>query len=135
MSLSRFTHRGSCHVIAALSLLVALAGVVQGQTILHVDGDTESPTGDGMLWSTAFKYLQDALTDAPNHLPGTVQIWVAATDPGNPYRPDRSAADPDGTRDRQATFRLAADVELYGGFLGVAHPNGVGGNAARPEQS
>ena len=126
MSLSRFTHRGSCHVIAALSLLVALAGVVQGQTILHVDGDTESPTGDGMLWSTAFKYLQDALTDAPNHLPGTVQIWVAATDPGNPYRPDRSAADPDGTRDRQATFRLAADVELYGGFLGVAHPNGVG---------
>ncbi len=95
---------------------------MQGQTILRVDGDSGSPTGDGVLWSTAFQYLQDAFDDVVNQPPGIVQIWVAATDPGNPYRPDRSAADPDGTRDRQATFRLAAEVELYGGFLGLDHP-------------
>ena len=126
MSFSRWIHRGSCHVIVAVSLLLGLGTAVQGQTILRVDGDNESPPGDGLSWPTAFKYLQDALADAPSHLPDTVQIWVAATGPGNPYRPDRSAADPDGTRDRDATFRLFPKVELYGGFLGVGHPNGVG---------
>ncbi len=51
-------------------------------------------------------------------LEGTVQIWVAATVPSNPYRPDQSAADPDGTGDRNATFALGSNIELYGGFLG-----------------
>ena len=135
MSLSRWIHRGPCHVIVALSLLLVPAAAVQGQTILRVDGDSGSPTGDGVLWSTAFQFLQDALADVVNQPPGTVQIWVAATGPGNPYRPDRSAAVPDGTRNRQATFQLIPSVELYGGFLGVEHPNGVVGETLLAESN
>jgi hypothetical protein len=41
------------------------------------------------------------------------------------YRPDRSAAHPEGTSDRSATFRLLDEVTIRGGFagLGALDPN------------
>ena len=81
--------------------------------------------GDGLDWGTAFKFLQDAIAEAAQAPPGTtVQIWVAATSPGNPYLPDRSTADQDGSCitpgpcNRSATFEIVANVEVYGGFVG-----------------
>ena len=96
---------------------------------LRVDGDNGSPTGDGSGWGLdAYKYLQDALADAADPPPGaTVRLLVAATDPSNPYRPDRNAANPDGTGDRDSTFLLDFDnVQLLGGF-----PPGGGDLAVR----
>ncbi len=86
---------------------------------LRVDGDNGSPTGDGSGWGLdAYKYLQDALADAADHPPDvTVRLLVAATDPSNHYRPDRDAANPDGTADRGSTFLLNfSNVQLLGGF-------------------
>ncbi len=86
---------------------------------LRVDGDNGSPTADGSGWGLdAYKYLQDALADAADRPPGaTVRLLVAATNPGNPYRPDRDAANPYGTGDRDSTFLLNfSDVQLLGGF-------------------
>ena len=86
---------------------------------IRVDGDNGSATGDGSGWGLdAYKYLQDALADAADPPPGvTVRLWVAATNPSNPYRPDRDAANPDGTEDRDSTFLLNSNnVQLLGGF-------------------
>ena len=89
---------------------------------LRVDGDNGSPTGDGLGWGLdAYKYLQDALADAADAPPRTtVRLWVAATDPINPYRPDRDANNPFGTKDRNATFLLDFNnVQVLGGFNGT----------------
>ena len=113
----------------AFCCALALAAPLQAQTILRVDGDSglafpNPPPGDS--WNNAFKFLQDALDEAAISEP-PVQIWVAATVETNPYRPDRDAANPDGTCvpgpcDRTATFNLINNVGIYGGFLGTDHP-------------
>ena len=89
---------------------------------LRVDGDNGSPTGDGSGWGLdSYRYLQDALADAADATPGTtVRLWVAATDPTTPYRPDRDADNPFGTKDRNATFLLDFNnVQVLGGFNGT----------------
>ena len=113
----------------ASCVAIALAAPLNAQTvILRVDGDNApTPPGDGLTWPTAFVYLQDALARSEFLLTfgeaTLVKIWVAATSPGNPYLPDRNTADQDGSCtpgpcNRDATFELLADVEVYGGFLG-----------------
>ena len=88
---------------------------------LHVGGDdaSDNPGGStpGQDWSTAFLYLQDAMTEAANLLgedppPAWVEIWVAA---GTYY-----ADDGDGytSGDTFAVFELRNNVRIYGGFSG-----------------
>jgi len=101
------SHRtfGACLVL--LSFLV-LAAVATAETI-YVDANT-STGGDGTTWATAYKYLQDALTDAG--VSGN-DIWVAA----GTYKPDDDDAhDPNGTGLRADTFQLINSVAIYGGF-------------------
>jgi len=63
--------------------------------------------GSGSSWSTAFLDLQDAL-DVAN---SGDQIWIAQ----GTYYP----SDTGGSNDtREATYRLLAGVEIYGGFAG-----------------
>lgn len=84
----------------------------------RVDGTNGSCSGDGSGWgASAFKYLQDALNYF--QLAAGDQIWVAATDPNNPYRPDQSCANEAGSGDRAETFQLVKDVFLLGGFNGT----------------
>jgi hypothetical protein len=92
---------------------------------LDVDGDGTPQVEDGLTWATAFRFLQDAIVVAEGLVDPdtTVQIWVAATDPANPYRPDRDASNPGGTGVRLETFSLHNRIELYGGFLGLDHPS------------
>lgn len=91
--------------LVALAVGTAFCQPAQAQPlpdlILHVDGDNGSPTGvDGQTWGTAFKFLQDGITEALSQIDDqqldidTVWIWVAATDSGNPYRPDRAPPTP-----------------------------------------
>jgi parallel beta-helix repeat protein len=70
--------------------------------VIYVD-ETASPGGNGQTWSTAFKYLQDALAVA---LPCD-EIWVA----DGTYKPTQGS-------DPNFTFQLVNGVGVYGGFEG-----------------
>jgi hypothetical protein len=86
--------------------------------IIYVDADAPGPVHDGSSWATAYKYLQDALTDA-NSIGEPVEIRVAE----GIYTPDSNSADPNGTGDRTATFQLVNGVTLKGGFAGFGQPD------------
>ncbi|TVR86201.1 MAG: hypothetical protein EA411_11120, partial [Saprospirales bacterium] len=79
------------------------------ESILYVDHEA-SGQNNGLDWDNAFESLQDALDVACN-CEVVVQIWVAE---GN-YLPDDGQNVSAG--DRNASFQLCRDVELYGGFL------------------
>jgi predicted outer membrane repeat protein len=118
---TRQLRRLCCPIIACLVptvLVPAAHGQPQQPVVIYVDGEL-SANGDGQDWTTAFKYLQNALLEASDHADqqNPYQIWVAATDAGNPYRPDRSADNPQGTGDRDDTFALHDYVAVYGGFV------------------
>ena len=77
------------------------------EQVIYVDDDA-SLGGDGQIWETAYKYLQDALTAAESG----DEIWVIE----GTYKPDQGAGIVPG--DREATFQLINGVAMYGGFAG-----------------
>ncbi|MCH8147345.1 MAG: right-handed parallel beta-helix repeat-containing protein, partial [Planctomycetes bacterium] len=81
--------------------------------VIYVD-QLAGGSGTGYTWQDAFLDLYDALALAAVTGGRVSQIWVAA----GSYRP----AEPDG--DPLLSFDLVDGVELYGGFLGTAHPLG-----------
>jgi len=101
-------------VVMAFSAIVSclsIASAAQAQTVLFVDDD--APTGgDGLSWATAYRFLQDALTDA-RRFGGASEIHVAQ----GRYTPDRGAGFVIG--DRGASFELISGVALMGGYAGV----------------
>ncbi len=101
------------------SLLLLLGQRAFAQEVRYVNGDA-AVAGNGLTWQSPLKYLQDALAEAEDLVAQgfDVQLWVASTDAANPYRPDRDAAKPDGTGDREASFALINNVEVFGGFAG-----------------
>ncbi|MCH7721606.1 MAG: hypothetical protein IH988_11575 [Planctomycetes bacterium] len=109
-----------CKWIKKLCRFVALAAaaLAAGLTIpiqaanWHVDASVED-CGDGFFWTTAFRYLQDALNN-PLLAEGD-QIWVAQ----GIYFVDQDCLNPDGTGDRESTFQLERLVLLLGGFDGT----------------
>ena len=116
-------------LIVGFTLLITSYAHAQPQTAeIRVDGDNGSanPPGLGDDWNLdAYKFLQDAIDRAeflilndPNI--DEAELWVAATDPSNPYTPDRSAANPGGNgTDESATFLLDFNnITILGGFVG-----------------
>jgi len=85
--------------------------------IISVDDDANGP-GDGTSWSTAYRFLQDALAQARSSTK-PVEIRVAQ----GIYKPDRGTSEK--LRDRNATFQLLDDVTIKGGYAGIgsADPN------------
>nr|WP_321512962.1 aryl-sulfate sulfotransferase [uncultured Pseudodesulfovibrio sp.] len=83
-------------------LCVFLFSATAHAGILYVNEKAPQP-GDGRTWTTAFKTLTQALDAAQ----GGDQIWVAE----GIYLPTEST-------DRNASFQLKKEVELYGGFSG-----------------
>jgi len=77
---------------------------------VYVDADAPG-ANDGSSWRDAFRHVQDALAAAQGH-----PIHVAE----GIYRPDQGAAVMAG--DRDATFLLAGEVVLKGGFGGFGEP-------------
>ncbi|TDJ59305.1 MAG: hypothetical protein E2O40_00260 [Planctomycetota bacterium] len=88
--------------------------------VLFVDDDA-APGGDGSGWSTAYRFLQDALQVAAVPANGVSEIRVGQ----GTYLPDRTELAPGGTGDRSASFSLVLDVSLRGGYagLGAADPD------------
>lgn len=72
-----------------------------------------TPGGGGQTWSTAYTYLRDAFSAAQAD-PGVTEIWIA----GGVYKPDRDAAHPAGTGNRNLAFQMMGGVKIYGGFPG-----------------
>jgi len=82
-----------------------------GQTIIYVDKDA-SEGGDGTSWSSAYKFLNDAL-DYVDNRSGRYDLWVAEgtyyTDEGNLYAND----------DQNSTYLVPSTVDsIIGGFSG-----------------
>jgi hypothetical protein len=75
-------------------------------TTIYVDANATG-ANDGSSWEDAYKYLQDALTEAGSG----DSIWVAQ----GTYRPDEYTSYPGGTNIRDETFWLNG-VAIYGGF-------------------
>ena len=117
VNLKRRTSRLLSVIIVFLAALFGLSPSVNAAR-LYVDGGVEECDNEGDSWGAAFKYLQDALAFASNPQNNIDQIWVAATDPSTPYRPDQDCANPGGTDDRALSFQMRAAVEVYGGFFG-----------------
>ena len=119
--------RNVFRTVCASCIALAVAAPLHAQTaIVRVDGDEGSPNpaGLGNDWEAdAYKFLQDAIDRVVFLLgPGggfaDAQIWVAATSPGTPYLPDRSAASPLGSGVRNESFGLLNNATLFGGFAG-----------------
>ncbi len=85
--------------------------------LIYVDVDAAG-SNDGSNWENAYNYLQDALIEAESALK-PVEIRVAE----GIYKPDRSTADPNGSGDRTATFKLIDGVTLKGGYAGFGEAN------------
>ena len=100
-------------------VLIALCSNCSWGKVIYVDDDAP-PGRDGSSWQKACKYLQDALAVA-----GTVDKPVEIRVAQGIYKPDRTSAKTDGTRDRFASFCLIDQVSIRGGFAGVgaADPN------------
>jgi len=103
-------------IAAAILVAGTICEVARAKTI-HVDADAPS-ANNGTSWTDAYKFLQDALADA-NSSEKPVEIHVAQ----GVYQPDRSAAEPNGTGDREATFQLITGVALKGGYAGFGQPD------------
>jgi len=104
--------------IALLTLFIAAVLACAGSTeaqakIIYVDDDAPAP-GDGTSWTTAYRFLQDALADAAM-AEESVEIRVAQ----GTYKPDRDQWMPDGSGDREVFFRLDTGMSLLGGYAGV----------------
>jgi hypothetical protein len=95
--------------------LTAATAAVQAGPVCHVDDDAV-PGGDGTSWTTAFRFLRDAVTCASDPESGILEIRVA----GGVYVPDRDETIPVGTGNRRASFELVGDVVVRGGYLGLA---------------
>ena len=105
-------------VLTVVAMVLAVAGGACAK-VIYVDDDAP-PGGDGSSWTTAYTFLQDALAEA-TATEETIEIRIAR----GIYRPDRDATHPNGTGDRTASFFLANDTTLRGGYagLGAAEPN------------
>ncbi len=96
-------------IVVFLSLLLLLLNAADTAqiTIIYVDAEATG-TGTGKSWENAYPYLTDALNAAAS---GNT-IYVAE----GVYYPDQSAAIPNGTGLRTASFSLLNNVTIYGGF-------------------
>ncbi len=101
--------RSRIRLVTILSLLALLVSPAPGK-IIYVDDDAPAP-GDGTSWTTAYRYLQDALTEA-RRAEVAIEIRVAQ----GIYKPDQGRLPFSG--DQQASFRVSDGVTLKGGYYG-----------------
>ncbi|MFO7889270.1 MAG: T9SS type A sorting domain-containing protein [bacterium] len=89
-------------------LLLIIPVIIRAQTIFYVDS-AAAGNNNGSNWTDAYNHLQDALSNAASG----DEIWVAE---GTYYPDEGSSQTPD---DRESTFQLSANINIYGGFNGT----------------
>jgi hypothetical protein len=106
-------------VLLANLAALATASAVHGQTkVIHVDDDATTG-GDGTSWGNAYRYLDDALTEANHTKLGDVEVHIAQ----GVYTPGK------GSLNKESKFMVisevtsAATVSLFGGFGGIGAAN------------
>jgi len=108
--------RLSMMITVCFAVSILATSTSHAQSIRYVDDDAEAG-GNGQSWTTAYKYLQDALSDARVPGNGINEIRVAA----GTYKPDQGQSQSAG--DRSAIFHLVNNVALRGGFAGLGAPD------------
>ena len=103
-------------LIVAATLCIASPALAQTIHVLRVDASA-STGGDGVQWSTAFHYLQDAVDEAyaGADSDNLYEIWCAEGE----YFADESEYTQRTAGDRTESFHLHDFVALYGGFEGI----------------
>ena len=102
-------------VFSLAAVVYLLAACSAWGKVIYVDDD--APTGgDGTSWTTAYRFLQDALTN-PEASGEAVEVRVAQ----GTYRPDQGTGVLLG--DTKATFRLLSGVTIKGGYGGLGQPD------------
>ena len=100
------------HTLVTVLLSVLFLFVSNIYAVVYVDA-TAPMGGNGISWSTAYRFLQDALYD-PGIISGAQsQIWVAAQ---GTYNSDLDEGGNVTVGSRAETFQLINGVALYGGF-------------------
>ncbi len=96
--------------------LMLWCGVVHAG-VLYVDAASEAAEPDGLTWSTAYAFLQDALSAAR----AGDEIRVAR----GVYYPDMFSSDPNLQGNRSLAFEMKNGIALVGGYAGgdSADPN------------
>ncbi len=110
-----FKNRAICASSAMIAMFV-ISVAAHGGGVRYVDDDAP-PGGDGTTWNTAYRFLQDALTDASGGVVMEIRVGQGT------YKPDRDEANPKGTGIREARFQLVSGVALLGGFAGIGAPD------------
>lgn len=100
--------------LVILVLLVVVQWATALGDVIYVDDDA-LPSGDGLSWPTAYKYLQDALTAAI----ADDEIWVAE----GTYKPDQDEGGNVTPGNRYETFQLINGVTIKGGYAGFGEPD------------
>ncbi|MDD5454400.1 MAG: hypothetical protein PHW62_02730, partial [Candidatus Ratteibacteria bacterium] len=96
---------------------VAISSTGQYQTAVAYEGQiyTSHPRDEnGESWSTAFRFLKDALAVVSTG----EEIRVAQ----GTYNPDQDKTHPEGTGSKTSTFQLINEVTIKGGYAGLTNP-------------
>src|SRR5262249_32044380 len=115
-------HRGDLNTrflgAAMACALLMTSAAWGGGTVIYVDDDAPAG-GDGLTWTTAFRFLKDALelANTPGNHVGEIHLAQGV------YTPDRSEAHPQGTGDVQASFPANFHNYLFGGYAGLTGPD------------
>lgn len=96
--------------VCVATVVCAWTGAAAAGSVVFVVDDAPA-AGDGASWATAYRFLRDALENAPD----AAELRVAQ----GLYTPDRDETNPDGTGDRAATFRVGRDLVILGGYAGL----------------
>jgi hypothetical protein len=102
----------ACAFVAMIGDSPALAGGSSKPTIVYVDDDAK-PGGDGSSWSTAFRYLQDALAVAGTGDEVRIAQGTYRTDQGEGYT----------IGDDEVSFTFYNGLALRGGYAGLTGPD------------
>lgn len=119
--------RSACSINCVAVALSAVALTAPAQAIILYVDDSAPLGGSGLSWDSPMRFLQDALAQAKQPFPLVGEIRLG---PGI-HRPDESAAFPQGSGDRTASFHVSA--ELTGGLYFTLSGGYAGYGAANPD--
>ena len=97
-----------------ITAIISFISIYLPAATIYVDTDSVA-SHNGHSWQTAYHKLQDALAVAVS----SDEIHIAQ----GVYRPDETFIEPGGTREQSATFDLAVDITLKGGYAGLGTPD------------